>query len=215
MSRRILPFSLGESAVANVSADIGACLSEVEQIRSALLRAHESRVGKLCFALCQAAGFRLDYCEKLLRAAALHDVGKVTIPDAILNKPGPLDFEEWNVMRSHPQLGHAVLRKASDEVIVIAANVALYHHECWDGSGYPDGLVGDAIPHEARVVSLCDVYDALRETRPYKPALRHCEAVDKIVVGDGRVGPAKFDPALLSVFAANREMFGRIYDGSE
>lgn len=215
MSRTILPFSFQEIAVANVSTDIGACLSEVEQFRSALLRAHESRVGKLCFALCQAAGFRLDYCEKLLRAAALHDVGKVTIPDAILNKPGLLDFEEWNVMRSHPQLGHAVLRRSSDEVIAIAANVALYHHERWDGSGYPDGLVGDAIPHEARVVSLCDVYDALRETRPYKPALRHCEVVDKIVVGDGRVGPAKFDPALLSVFAANREMFGRIYDGSE
>jgi putative two-component system response regulator len=202
-------------AVTSASADIGACLSAVEQIRSAVLRAHESMVGKLCLALCKAAGFRWDYSEKLIWAAALHDVGKVTIPDAILNKPGPLDTDEWNVMRRHPQLGHAVLRNANDETIALAANVALYHHECWDGSGYPEGLVGDAIPHEARVVSLCDVYHALREIRPYKAALGHDEVVAKIVVGDGRVGPSKFDPVLLSIFAANKEIFSRIYDDSE
>jgi putative two-component system response regulator len=171
-------------------------------------------VGRLCLAFSEAAGFRPDYCEKLLRAAALHDIGKVTIPDAILNKPGPLDFDEWIVMRHHPRLGYAILGKAADETIALAANVALYHHECWDGSGYPDGLIGDAIPHEARVVSLCDVYHALRETRPYKAALCHDEVIEKIIVGDDRVGPKKFDPALLSIFVANKEMFSRVYDSA-
>ncbi|MDQ7246417.1 HD-GYP domain-containing protein [Dongia sedimenti] len=194
------------------SIDIVTCLSEVEQIRSTVLRAHESMVGKLCFAFCEAAGFRSDYSAKLLRAAALHDIGKVTIPDAILNKPGMLDPDEWNVMRDHTRLGHAILNKAADETIALAASIALHHHECWDGSGYPDGLAGDAIPHQARVVGLCDVYHALREIRPYKAALRHEEVVGKIVVGDGRVGPSKFDPELLSIFAANEQMFGRIYD---
>jgi len=95
--------------LASVSTDIVVCLSEVEQFRSAVLHAHESMVGKLCFAFCEAAGFRAEYSEKLLRAAALHDIGKVTIPDAILNKPGPLDPAEWNVMRHHTRLGHAAI----------------------------------------------------------------------------------------------------------
>ncbi|GAB2176469.1 HD-GYP domain-containing protein [Dongia sp. agr-C8] len=200
--------------MAGISTDIRVCLSEIELIRSAVLHAHESMVGRLCFAFCEAAGFGWNYSERMLRAAALHDVGKVTIPDALLNKAGPLDPDEWNVMRHHTRLGHAILSKAADETITLAASVALYHHECWDGSGYPEGLAGEAIPHPARVVGLCDVYHALRETRPYKTALSHEEVVAKMLVGDGRVGPAKFDPDLLSIFAANDRMFGQLYDSA-
>lgn len=99
-------------------------------------------------------------------AAGLHDIGKVVIPDAILNKTVPLDDGEWEVIRLHPVFGFKILQGGSDRTVKVAAAVVLYHHEAWDGSGYPEGLAGEAIPHEARIVSICDVYHALREVSP-------------------------------------------------
>ncbi len=140
--------------------------------------------------------------------ASLHDVGKVVIPDAVLNKPGPLDAREWSLVRQHPLAGFRILDGSSDTTLRVAASVVLSHHEAWDGSGYPEGLAGDDIPREARIVGLCDVYHALREPRPYRPALHHDEVMAMILDGDGtgRLYPGKFDPDVLSAFrvAASR-----------
>ena len=100
----------------------------------------------------------------------MHDTGKIGIPQSILRKPGPLDDAEWAIMKTHPQIGYDILSKSAAQVFQLAAEVALHHHEKWDGSGYPAGLSGDAIPQSARLVALADVFDALSMQRPYKEA---------------------------------------------
>ena len=107
----------------------------------------------------------------LIRAAELHDVGKVAVPDLILNKPGPLDDAEWAIMRQHTVAGERIL--GTSESMRPVARVVRASHERWDGRGYPDGIAGDAIPLEARIVCACDAYDAMRSVRAYKDAMTH------------------------------------------
>jgi putative two-component system response regulator len=126
----------------------------------------------------------------------MHDTGKIGIPQAILRKPGPLDDAEWAIMKTHPQIGYDILSKSAAQVFQLAAEVALHHHEKWDGSGYPAGLAGEAIPQSARLVTLADVFDALSMKRPYKDAWSVGEIVAYI---DARAG-TDFDPALVAVF---------------
>ncbi|NHM15144.1 response regulator [Eggerthellaceae bacterium zg-887] len=133
-------------------------------------------------------------------AAALHDIGKITLPGSILNKPGKLTDEEFKVMKTHTIIGDEMLRGlqrgADIDLVKCARSICRWHHERWDGNGYPDGLSGDAIPIEAQVVALADVYDALVSERVYKPAYTHDEAVDIILSG----GCGAFNPALLACF---------------
>ena len=147
---------------------------------------------------CAVTHLESGYTNTLRYAAGLHDVGKVAIPDSILHKQGKLDPADWEVMRCHPALGFTVLHGVGHEITDLAASVALHHHECWDGSGYPDGLKGETIPREARIVGLCDVYGAQREVRPYKAPLTHEHAMHIILVGDGRTLPSNFDRYILS-----------------
>ena len=147
------------------------------------------------------------YIDLLTRSAPLHDIGKVGIPDAILLKPGPLDKEEWAIMRTHAKLGADAIRLAEQDVdmpvefLDLAKEIAHWHHEKWDGSGYPDGLAGDAIPVSARLMALADVFDALSSRRVYKGPMSFDEARTSIAEGRG----SHFDPdvtdAFLSQFA--------------
>jgi putative two-component system response regulator len=138
--------------------------------------------------------------EMIGLAAGVHDIGKLAVPDSILLKPSPPTEEEWAVLRSHTTIGGLILSGHGEPLLDLAASVARSHHEAFDGRGYPDGLRGEAIPREARIVAVCDVYDALRQTRPYKRGLGHAVAMDLLREGDARLSPSIFDPMILSAF---------------
>jgi CheY-like chemotaxis protein len=143
-----------------------------------------------------------DFCVTLSHAAPLHDVGKVAIPDAILLKPGKLTVEERAIVETHAEEGHRLLRGSSSSILDLAATIALSHHEKWDGSGYPRGEVGEAIPIEGRIVAVADVFDALTSDRVYRKAFTVEEAVEIMLEQRGR----HFDPVLLDAFM---EVLGR------
>lgn len=129
---------------------------------------HIWRMAAYAGALARGYGWDEASSARLELAAPMHDTGKLGIPHTILRKAGPLTDDEWMVMKKHPQFGYDILSKSDAQVFQLAAEVALRHHEKWDGSGYPDGLKGDAIPESARIVALADVFDALSMKRPYK-----------------------------------------------
>jgi cyclic di-GMP phosphodiesterase len=145
------------------------------------------------------------YIALLARSAPLHDIGKVGIPDAILQKPGGLTAEEWKIMKTHAEIGAVAIEQAERdaeqqvEFLTLAKEIAHWHHEKWDGSGYPDGLAGDTIPVSARLMALAEVFDALISVRVYKPAMPFDQARDIIAAGRG----AHFDPDLVDAFLAN------------
>lgn len=154
------------------------------------------------------------YIQLLARSAPLHDIGKVGIPDAILQKPGPLTPEEWKIMKTHAQLGSEAIELAerdaaeSVEFLSLAKEIAHWHHEKWDGSGYPDGLAGDYIPVSARIMTLADVFDALISRRVYKDPMPYNEVRDIIAAGRGR----HFDPDMTDTFLAHFSVFCGIAD---
>ena len=145
-----------------------------------------------------ARRLRLGRSERaaLAAAALLHDVGKITVPDAILAKPGPLDPEEWIVMRSHPAAGARLLAPFVRDERIVA--IVRGHHERWDGNGYPDGLAGTAIPLGARIVAVADAFQAMMEARPYRTALTRPVALDTIRSEAGR----QFDPVCVEALDA-------------
>ncbi len=135
--------------------------------------------------------------SKLLELAApMHDTGKIGIPDAILRKPASLTPDEWAIMKTHSQIGYDILSRGNSSVFKMAAEISLYHHEKWDGSGYPQGLSGEAIPESARIVAIADVFDALTMDRPYKKAWSVEEAIAEIKKGSGK----HFEPQLVNKF---------------
>ena len=144
-----------------------------------------------------AAGCSPAWAEDLLNAAPMDDVGKIGIPDAVLRKPGPLDAAEWDTMRRHPEIGAEIMDEHPSGVLQLAREIALAHHEKWDGSGYPRGLAGEAIPLSARIVAIADVFDALTTRRPYKEPWPVQDALDHIAAQAGK----HFDPALVALFA--------------
>jgi putative two-component system response regulator len=146
-----------------------------------------------------------DFVDNIGFLASMHDVGKIGTPDDILNKEGPLSDWEWTVMREHTKNGAFILSTYPNPM---AKEIALAHHERWDGSGYPFQLVGEMIPLSARIVAIADVYDALRMERSYKPALSHEVAVSKMVEEKG----THFDPYLMNVFNVIAGDFNRIYE---
>jgi putative two-component system response regulator len=146
-----------------------------------------------------------DFVDNIGFLASMHDVGKIGTPDDILNKEGPLSDWEWTVMREHTKNGAFILSTYPNPM---AKEIALAHHERWDGSGYPFQLVGEMIPLAARVVAIADVYDALRMRRSYKPALSHEVAVSKMMEEKG----THFDPFLIEVFSIISEEFNTIYE---
>lgn len=160
--------------------------------------AHILRVGRSSSLVADAcgAGWTMKQCEDIGLAAAMHDVGKIGIPDAILLKPGNLTREERSIMETHTRLGEAILRISDSPLFLMAGEIALSHHERWDGSGYPHGLVGERIPKWARVVAVCDVYDALTHKRVFREAFTE-EAALSIMTEQKR---KHFDPKIFEVF---------------
>ncbi len=159
---------------------------------------HVIRMSHYAQVLALAAGKSESWAEQLLLAAPMHDIGKIGIPDAVLQKPGKLTDEEMQIMRRHPLIGAEIIGESDSGLLQMARQVALYHHEKWDGSGYPYGLAGEAIPLEGRIVALADVFDALTSVRPYKKAWSVEQAMAHIQAQSG----LHFDPTLVQLFAA-------------
>jgi len=157
---------------------------------------HTQRVGLICSLLARAVGLPEDAVNTMQRAAPLHDVGKIGIPDSILLKPGRLDDEERKIMQSHCMIGADLLSGGHSDLVQLAEHIAKTHHEKWDGSGYPNGLSGDAIPIEGRILAVADVFDALTHERPYKAAWPVADAVAEIKSQSGR----HFDPTVVEAF---------------
>jgi putative two-component system response regulator len=150
----------------------------------------------LCERLAAQIGWSVADAELLRHAAALHDVGKIGIPDRVLLKPGKLDPEEREVMKRHASIGAAMLADSPSELLQLAEAIARTHHERWDGGGYPAGLAREEIPLAGRICAVCDVYDALVSPRPYKDAWRPSDALAEIASLSGR----HFDPELVEAF---------------
>jgi putative two-component system response regulator len=175
--------------------------------------AHNQRLAQYSHVLALRLGVPAPDAELIASGAPMHDIGKIGIPDAILLKEGPLDAREWAIMRTHPTRGASLLHAEVSPVLRVAKEIALTHHERWDGTGYPRGLKGHQIPLSGRIVAVADQYDALRSERSYKSAFDHRQACEIILLGDGRTRPDHFDPAVLQAFAGVQAEFQAVFDG--
>lgn len=157
---------------------------------------HIIRMSHYCRLIGEAAGLGERTVQILYNASPMHDVGKIGIRDPVLLKSGPLDPGEWETMKNHPAIGAEIIGTHNDELLQAAREIALHHHERWDGTGYPAGLAGEEIPLMARIAAIADVFDALLTSRPYKLPWRVEDAVAHIEAGAG----AHFDPGLIEPF---------------
>lgn len=157
---------------------------------------HVIRMSHYTRILALALGYSEHEADEMLHASPMHDIGKIGIPEAILCKPGKLTDEEWAIMRQHTVIGARILGDQPTGLLRMAATIAMHHHEKWDGSGYPDGLAGEDIPHAARVVAITDVFDALTSERAYKRAWSVDEALAHIRNESGK----HFDPEIVAAF---------------
>ena len=164
------------------------------EIRDRETSGHSQRVIELAVALAEKAGLPSAEVEGIRRGALLHDIGKIGIPDSILWKPGPLSDDEWRVMRRHTLIGYRALK--SIPFLHDALDIVLYHHERWDGSGYPEGLQGEAIPISARLYAIVGVWDSLRSDQPYRPGWTDEQARQYLMAQAG----CHFDPQLVQLF---------------
>jgi HD-GYP domain-containing protein (c-di-GMP phosphodiesterase class II) len=155
---------------------------------------HHRAVAELAGSLARHIGLRDEQLHAVVRAAELHDVGKVLVPDAILNKPGDLSEDELALMRRHAIAGWLILRESAESDAIAA--LVRSSHERWDGKGYPDGLAGEAIPLGARIITICDAFDAMTHERPYRSARSGAEALAELREGAG----VRYDPTLVAVF---------------
>jgi putative nucleotidyltransferase with HDIG domain len=164
-----------------------ASLSNALEAKDAVTSQHTEEVVRLAVAVAAELDLELDAVQSVELGAVLHDIGKVRVPEAILNKRGALTEEEWEVMRTHPVAGEQIIRPIQSLQSILP--IVRHHHERWDGSGYPDGLAGSAIPLGARIVAVCDAYRAMTEDRPYRTALSEAVARNELEQGAG----AQFD----------------------
>lgn len=187
-------------------------LRRLIELRNGNLQGHEQRLGRYASTLCSDLNLDPEFGHAMGQACSFHDLGKVVLPDAVFLKPGALTPSERSIMRNHCLLGHEILKQGKGTIIKLAASVALTHHECFDGSGYPSGLQGDNIPMEGRIASICDVYDALREHRVYRQGLTHEHAMDIILKGDGHTRPTQFDPQVRQAFANHSYRYAELFE---
>ena len=171
-------------------------LMQVLREREPELEEHVDDVGLLALAVGRRLGLDVEALDEIARAAELHDVGKIAVPEAILRKPGPLDDAEWEVMRQHTIVGERILAAAPS--LRPVGRLVRSSHERWDGDGYPDGLAGERIPLGARIIAVCDAFDAMRQARPYAASLSEAEALAEL----RRCSGTQFDPWVVEVFAA-------------
>ncbi|MES2015281.1 MAG: DUF3369 domain-containing protein [Pseudomonadota bacterium] len=170
-------------------------LGDVVESRSSEAGNHVRRMSQVCHLLAQVSGLPEDETAVLLHAAPMHDIGKIATPDAVLLKPGKLDEAEWDIMKRHPEVGLAILDGSQRPILKAAAIIAYQHHEKFDGSGYPQGLIGTAIHHYARIVAVADVFDALSHKRVYKDAW----PIDAVVAHMRAVAGTHLDPTYVEL----------------
>ncbi len=176
-------------------------LARLTESRDRATGAHLERMARYSGLIAEAIGMSDEEVRVIEAAAPLHDIGKISVPDAILNKPGPLTDGERDIMREHPRMGFEVLRDSSSRFVQMGALIALNHHERWDGSGYPQGLVGEQIPLAARIVAIADVLDALTTQRSYKDAWSMDDAMAYLQTHRGKM----FDPRLVDALMAQAD----------
>jgi diguanylate cyclase (GGDEF)-like protein/putative nucleotidyltransferase with HDIG domain len=169
-------------------------LVSVVEARDPYVYGHSRKVNTYAVALAEALGLAPDEVSRVSTAALLHDIGKIGIPDEVLNKKVKLSRENWEAIKAHPRLGTNIVSNIPQ--LVGCANSILHHHERWDGSGYPEGLKGEDIPLESRILAISDSFDAMSSARPYRPALSREEAAEELRKGAGR----QFDPSLVEIF---------------
>ncbi|MET1023481.1 MAG: two-component system response regulator [Pseudoxanthomonas sp.] len=181
-------------------------LARAIEYRDSGTSAFLERMSRIAALVAEQLGMGEEDVRAIELAAPLHDMGKIAIPDAVLMKPGPLDADEQAIMRRHPKIGHELLSGSQNRLIQTGAIIALRHHERYDGTGYPDGLRGEQIPIEARIVAVADVFDALISARPYKPAWTRDAALAYLYAQRGRL----FDPACVDALFRGRERLDSI-----
>jgi putative two-component system response regulator len=168
-------------------------LSRAAEYRDNETGMHIIRMSRYSYLLAEAVGLPIDQCELIQHASPMHDVGKIGIPDSILLKSEKLDAAEWEIMKTHAEIGGLILSDSESDLMQMAESIALTHHEKWDGSGYPNGLKGEEIPLEGRIVAICDVFDALTSERPYKKEWPIEKAIQELKDNSG----VHFDPNLV------------------
>ena len=181
-------------------------LEAVNQFNDLETGNHIKRLNRYSELLAVKLGCNKKFYEEIGKVASLHDVGKIGIDRSILKKPGKLTDEEFEVIKTHPEIGYEIIKKSG--VSVMAENIARYHHEKWNGTGYPYGLKGGDIPLEARIVTIVDMYDALRQKRVYKEGFTHERAIEIIKSESGK----SFDPDIVKVFLENEFKFERLFN---
>jgi len=188
--------------------EIAMRLIAAQGYRSDETGAHIRRMGLYAEMIGKRLGYSVEDTDLMRLSAPMHDVGKIGIPDSILLKPGKLDREEFEIMKTHTTIGAAILGRSNMPLIAMSRVIALGHHEKWDGSGYPKGLRGKDIAAPARIVAVLDVYDALAHDRVYRPAVPEEEALEIIAEGKGK----HFDPQAVEVFQASLDDLHRIQE---
>ncbi|MFN2144407.1 MAG: HD-GYP domain-containing protein, partial [Anaerolineales bacterium] len=168
--------------------------SRALEMRDKETQGHSRRVTNLTLKIGKRMGFTQDELFHIRRGALLHDIGKMAISDNILHKPGSLDEEEWEIVRQHPGYAYEMLKDI--EFLIPALEIPLYHHERWDGNGYPNGLTADEIPLSARIFTVVDNWDALHSNRPYRTAWKQADVIDYFKQESGK----KFDPEIINLF---------------
>ena len=187
-------------------------LTVVAEFKDEATVQHVKRVGLCCSHIAKQLGWSDEKVEIIKYASPMHDIGKIGIPSDILLKPAALTREELALVKTHTTIGGKILHGSRSDFLQMAEQIAIMHHERWDGSGYPAGLRGDEIPIEGRIVAFADQYDALRSLRPYKPPYDYIMAYRIMVEGNERMGPHHFDPQVLQVFRDTHKSFEKIYE---
>jgi putative two-component system response regulator len=183
-------------------------LSRAAEFRDDDTGVHIVRIGYLAWALALRLGRPAPWALQLRQAAPMHDIGKIGVPDDVLKKPGRFTAQERAIMNRHPEIGAEILGRSRIPLFQLAAEVAMTHHERWDGGGYPHGVAGDAIPLSGRIVAVVDFFDALTMDRCYRPAFSDERALQMLAAERGRA----FDPAVVDAFVANAQALAGLRD---